>query len=85
MKIAGSRSGSISQRHGSADTDPYQNVMDPQHCKILRNNLKLGIKLEKIFVIQVSVIVYKFIHKPTLKGMSILSMMKNRGNMFFIY
>jgi hypothetical protein len=30
MKIAGS--GSISQRHGSADPDPYQNVMDPQHC-----------------------------------------------------
>jgi hypothetical protein len=34
-KIAGSRSrsgsGSISQRHGSADPDPYQNVMDPQH------------------------------------------------------
>ncbi len=29
-KIAGS--GSISQRHGSADLDPYQNVTDPQHC-----------------------------------------------------
>jgi hypothetical protein len=29
-KIAGS--GSISQRHGSADPDPPQNVMDPQHC-----------------------------------------------------
>ncbi len=28
MKIAGSWS--ISQRHGSADPDPYQNVMDPQ-------------------------------------------------------
>jgi hypothetical protein len=24
-------SGSISQRHGSADPDPSQNVMDPQH------------------------------------------------------
>jgi hypothetical protein len=38
MKIArsrsafGSESGSISQRHGSADPDPHQNVMDPQHC-----------------------------------------------------
>jgi hypothetical protein len=31
-KIAGSGSGSISQRHGSADPDPPQNVMDPQHC-----------------------------------------------------
>jgi hypothetical protein len=30
-KIAGSGSGSISQRHGSADPDPHQNVMDPQH------------------------------------------------------
>jgi hypothetical protein len=31
MKIAGSASGSISQRHGSEDPDPFQNVMDPQH------------------------------------------------------
>jgi hypothetical protein len=32
-KIAGTGSGSISQRHGSADPDPDppQNVMDPQH------------------------------------------------------
>jgi hypothetical protein len=32
MKISGS--GSISQRHGSADLDPdsHQNVIDPQHC-----------------------------------------------------
>jgi hypothetical protein len=30
MKIAGSGSGSISQRHGSTDPDPHQNVMDPQ-------------------------------------------------------
>jgi hypothetical protein len=28
-KIAGS--GSISQRHGSEDPDPHQNVMDPEH------------------------------------------------------
>jgi hypothetical protein len=28
-KIAGSGSGSISQRHGYADPDPHQNVMDP--------------------------------------------------------
>jgi hypothetical protein len=38
MKIegSGSVSGSISQRHGSADQDqdpdPHQNVMDPEHC-----------------------------------------------------
>jgi hypothetical protein len=30
-KISGS--GSISQRHESADSDPHQNVMDPQHCQ----------------------------------------------------
>jgi hypothetical protein len=30
--VAGSKSGSISQRHGSADPDPHQNVMDPQNC-----------------------------------------------------
>ncbi len=32
-KIAGSGSGieSISQRYGSANLDPYQNVTDPQH------------------------------------------------------
>jgi hypothetical protein len=28
-KITGS--GSVSQRYGSADPDPYQNVTDPQH------------------------------------------------------
>ncbi len=36
IKIEGSASGpgsgSISQMHGSADPDPHQNVMDPQHC-----------------------------------------------------
>jgi hypothetical protein len=37
MKIAGSESGSvsISQRHGSADPDPHQYVMDPQHWFIV--------------------------------------------------
>jgi hypothetical protein len=25
--------GSISQRHESADPDPHQNVMDPEHCR----------------------------------------------------
>jgi hypothetical protein len=30
MKLEGSES--INQRHGSADPDPHQNVMDPQHC-----------------------------------------------------
>jgi hypothetical protein len=26
--------GFVSQRYGSADPDPHQNVMDPQQCKI---------------------------------------------------
>ena len=30
---SGSESGSTSQRHGSGDPDPFQNVMDPQHWK----------------------------------------------------
>jgi|LakMenEpi03Aug12_release.lakeMendotaPanAssembly.Ray.scaffolds.fasta_scaffold439282_1 hypothetical protein len=28
----GSGSRSISQRYGSGDLDPHQNVIDPQHC-----------------------------------------------------
>jgi hypothetical protein len=43
-KIAGSGSGFISQRHGSADPDPdpdpHQNVMDPQLAES-RQNLKM--------------------------------------------
>jgi hypothetical protein len=37
MKIAGSGSGSISQRHGSADPDPdsHQNAMDSHHLNKL--------------------------------------------------
>ncbi len=31
---SGSASGSISQRHGSPDPDPHQNVMDPQHWRV---------------------------------------------------
>jgi hypothetical protein len=32
IKIEGSASRSISQRHGSADPDPNQNIMNPQRC-----------------------------------------------------
>jgi hypothetical protein len=31
---SGSASGSISQRYGSKDPDPHQNVMDPQHLSL---------------------------------------------------
>jgi hypothetical protein len=38
---SGSESGSISQRHGSADPDPdpHQNVMDPQHHGLWLSNM----------------------------------------------
>jgi hypothetical protein len=49
-KIAesGSESGFISQRHGCADPDPYQNVMDPQHCYLLKKSSRKG-KGAKLF------------------------------------
>jgi hypothetical protein len=34
-KIAESGSESLSQRYGSTDPDPYQNVTDPQHCLVV--------------------------------------------------
>jgi hypothetical protein len=41
MKIEGSESasGSNSQRPGSADPDPHQNVMDPQYWKVKKSSL----------------------------------------------
>jgi hypothetical protein len=42
-KIAGSGSGSISQRHGSADPDPHQNVMDPEHWSFLALENKIRV------------------------------------------
>jgi hypothetical protein len=46
-KIAGSRgSESVGQSYGSADPDPYQNVMDAQHClrgkKYNKNNARIA-------------------------------------------
>jgi hypothetical protein len=43
MKLEGS--GSIIQRHGSADPDldPHQNVMDPEHCYFCMSIKKLHI------------------------------------------
>jgi hypothetical protein len=32
--VSGVGSGSVSQRYGSADPDPQQNVTDPQHCLV---------------------------------------------------
>jgi hypothetical protein len=36
IAASSSRSGSISQRHVSADPDPYQNVTDPRHCLLVK-------------------------------------------------
>jgi hypothetical protein len=51
MKIEGSGSGSISQRHGSVDPDPdpHQNVMDPQHCSTDdKNHLSISQQMRKL-------------------------------------
>ncbi len=40
---SGVGSGSISQRYGSRDPDPHQNITDPQHC--LLANIKKNIPL----------------------------------------
>jgi hypothetical protein len=49
-KKAGSGSGYISQRHGSADPDPdpLQNVMDPEQCifHIFQAVLQIKIRIE---------------------------------------
>jgi hypothetical protein len=60
-KIAGS--GYISQRHGSAD--PYQNIMDPQHCTGAPSNLILGLRLSAPAMLHWS----QHYHKETFKGL----------------
>jgi hypothetical protein len=56
MQIAGS--GSITQRHGSADPDPHQNVMDPQQCpqyfvkRFFKNRSWIFIALPRFYVRQ---------------------------------
>jgi hypothetical protein len=42
----GVRSGSISQRYGSGDPDPHQDVNDPQHCY---SGLGIVVQNHKIF------------------------------------
>jgi hypothetical protein len=53
-EIAGSgyEFGSISQRYGSADPDPYQNFMDPQHCGSV-NGLALLVRIRTAFPLQI--------------------------------
>ncbi len=64
MKIegSGSASGSISQRHGSADPDPHQNGMDSQHwffgglwfISLLRSGIALGTDVLSVIRIDVA-------------------------------
>jgi hypothetical protein len=62
-KIAGS--GSISQRHGSADPDPHQNVMDLEHCithKLVMYNVNMdraGDKLTEVVRKSVNLSIYR--------------------------
>jgi hypothetical protein len=70
-KIGGS--GSISQRHGSPDPDPHQNVMDPQHwyklskkfakkevcCMFLANRLCF-LPVQGWFTVTVPIRLFKF-------------------------
>jgi hypothetical protein len=55
MKIEGSGSASgsrsISQRHGSADPDPHQNVTGPEHCLSVRFFSVDGVLLARFFFI----------------------------------
>ncbi len=48
-KIAGSGSGSISQRHESEDPDPYQNVKDSQHCLFVYRSVSVWSGLVCVF------------------------------------
>ncbi len=62
----GSASGSASQWYGSEDSDPYQNVTDPQHCfsqkrKIL--NWKNCVSEENLFAVVASVCFRNGLHK----------------------
>ncbi len=61
-KIAGSgsASGLISQRHGSADPDPPQNVMDPQHWE--KDNL--GCKDSVVWDWELHMILFSFLKLP---------------------
>jgi hypothetical protein len=45
-KKVGSGSGSISQRCGSPDPDPHQNVTDPQHCIVRYPNYCIAVQGE---------------------------------------
>ncbi len=45
-------SGSVSQRYGSADPDPYQNVTDPKHCFLTYVIIVLYLSLQTRWLLQ---------------------------------
>jgi hypothetical protein len=58
--------GSISQRHGSADPDPHQNVMDPQHWYgQLAINVNCELSLNNIYTVLLSLTVAETPPPPT--------------------
>jgi hypothetical protein len=61
---SGSASGSISQRHRSADPDPHQNVMDPEHCMKGWKNIGSSEILcnFEVFILYISVFCLEFVH-----------------------
>jgi hypothetical protein len=93
MKIEGSGSasgsGSIIQRHGSADPDPHQNVMDPEHCFFLNETEFLQ---DKVYTGQSTVPMYgdkvnmgtKFIRDKVYTGQSSYGDKVYMGTKFFL-
>ncbi len=62
------RTGSVSQRSGSSDLDPYQNVTDPQHCLPIINCSSCKRSL--------------FVHLQIIYSMSIYSVLQIRNKSF---
>ncbi len=74
-KIAGS--GSISQRHDSADPDPHQNLMDPAHCSsVYISEIKCHFIWSSSVKSSTKMSLCKGLNK---KGPSCLSVGKNQG------
>jgi hypothetical protein len=44
------RSGSVSQRYGSADQDPYKNLTDPEHSKYGTGNGKVQVWNAPVYI-----------------------------------
>jgi hypothetical protein len=69
MKIAesGARAGSVSQRYRSADTVPYQNVTDPQHCPQQKEK-KENSRFEKLAVLPERIELYPKAFKSLMES-----------------